>query len=71
MTGDYDGENTYSGGGACFIGYLDTPGAGTHTYKVQCMTRGGTIYVNRTNRNSDDTNASRSTSSITLQEVAV
>ena len=70
MTGNYDGETTYSGGGACFIGYLDTPGAGTHTYKVQCMTRGGTIYVNRTNRDSDDTNASRSTSSITLQEVA-
>ncbi|BCV05143.1 MAG: hypothetical protein CM15mV99_100 [Caudoviricetes sp.] len=34
------------------------------------MTRGGTIYVNRTKRDSDDTNASRSTSSITLQEVA-
>jgi len=70
MTGTYDGEATYSGGTACFICFLDTPGAGTHTYKVQCMTRGGTIYINRTNRNSDDTNASRSTSSITLQEVA-
>ena len=70
MTGTYDGENTYSGGTACFICYLDTPGAGTHTYKVQCMTRGGPIYINRTSRDSDDTNASRSTSSITLQEVA-
>ena len=74
MTGSYDGETAgvgiYSGGGACFICYLDTPGAGTHTYKVQCMTRGNTIYINRTSRNSDDTNASRSTSSITLQEVS-
>ena len=70
MTGTYDGENTYSGGTACFICYLDTPGAGTHTYKVQCMTRGGPIYINRTSRDSDDTNASRSTSSITLQEVS-
>ena len=72
VTGDYasgSGENQYSGGGS-FICYLDTPGAGTHTYKVQCMTRGGTIYVNRTKRDSDDTNASRSASSITLQEVA-
>jgi len=72
VTGDYasgSGENQYSGGGS-FICHLDTPGAGTHTYKVQCMTRGGTIYVNRTKRDSDDTNASRSTSSITLQEVA-
>ena len=70
MTGTYDGENTYSGGTACFICYLDSPSAGTHTYKVQCMTRGGPIYINRTSRDSDDTNASRSTSSITLQEVA-
>ena len=70
MTGSYDGESLYSGGTACFICYLDTPGAGTHTYKVQCMTRANTIYINRTNRDSDDTNASRSTSSITLQEVS-
>jgi len=70
MTGTYSGENTYSGGTACFICYLDTPGAGTHTYKVQCMTRANTIYINRTNRDSNDTNASRSTSSITLQEVS-
>ena len=70
MTGAYDGESLYSGGTACFICYLDTPGAGTHTYKVQCMTRANTIYINKTNRDSDDTNASRSTSSITLQEVS-
>ena len=70
MTGSYDGESLYTGGTACFICFLDTPGAGTHTYKVQCMTRGGPIYINRTSRDSDDTNASRSTSSITLQEVA-
>ena len=72
VTGDYasgSGENQYSGGGS-FICYLDTPGAGTHTYKVQCMTRANTIYINRTNRDSNDTNASRSTSSITLQEVS-
>ena len=70
MTGSYDGESLYTGGTACFICFLDTPGAGTHTYKVQCMTRGGPIYINRTSRDSDDTNASRSTSSITLQEVS-
>ena len=70
MTGSYDGESLYSGGTACFICYLDSPSAGTHTYKVQCMTRGGPIYINRTSRDSDDTNASRSTSSITLQEVS-
>ena len=71
VTGFYTGNTgEHSGGGGCFMCYLDTPSAGTHTYKVQCMTRGGTIYINRTERNSNDTNSSVSTSSITLQEVA-
>jgi hypothetical protein len=46
---------------------LDTPGTGTHTYKVQGMATGGTGWINRWALNTD----AATVSSITLMEVAV
>jgi hypothetical protein len=46
---------------------LDTPGTGTHTYKVQGMSTGGTGWINRWALNTD----AATVSSITLMEVAV
>ena len=46
--------------------HRDTPGAGTHTYKVQCRATGGTRWVNRWALNADQ----GSVSSITVMEVA-
>ena len=46
--------------------HRDTPGTGTHTYKVQCRATGGTRWVNRWALNADQ----GSVSSITVMEVA-
>ena len=60
-----DGERKMTTGG---ISFLDTPGAGTHTYKVQISSSNSryTAYFNRWGENTD--NASVST--ITLMEVS-
>tara|TARA_R100000008_G_scaffold10626_1_gene5336 strand:+ start:665 stop:1267 length:603 start_codon:yes stop_codon:yes gene_type:complete len=54
------------------INYLDTPGAGTHTYAVQDMDGSGNnaIYINRTTDDTDNSGYSRLTSSLILMEVA-
>ena len=50
---------------------LDTPGTGTHTYKVVVDPNGSTAYVNRSENDSDAGSYSRGTSDITLMEIAV
>ena len=54
------------------INYLDTPGAGTHTYRVQDYdpSSSNAIYVNRPVNNSDDPGYQNTTSSLILMEVA-
>ena len=54
------------------INYLDTPGAGTHTYAVQHYdpSSSNAIYVNRTVTDSDDAGYQRTASSLILMEVA-
>jgi hypothetical protein len=54
------------------INYLDTPGAGTHTYTVQDYdpSSSNVIYVNRSITDSDDAGYQRTTSSLILMEVA-
>ena len=58
--------------GSLVFNYLDTPGAGTHTYAVQDMDpdSSNAIYVNRTINDSDNTAKQRTTSSLILMEVA-
>ena len=50
---------------------LDTPGTGTHTYKVVVDPNSYTVYVNRSEQDGDSASYSRGTSDITLMEVAV
>tara|TARA_R100000008_G_scaffold53_1_gene19 strand:+ start:2277 stop:2813 length:537 start_codon:yes stop_codon:yes gene_type:complete len=63
--------HTYGVSGAT-ITFLDTPGAGTHTYKVQMATQGGTGTAVLNKRGDDDNSASYqvSTSTLTLTEIA-
>ena len=49
---------------------LDTPGTGTHTYKVVVDPNGNTVYVNRSEGDADTDAYSRGTSDITLMEIA-
>ena len=49
---------------------LDTPGTGTHTYKVVVDPNGYTVYVNRSEQDGDSASYSRGTSDITLMEIA-
>jgi len=53
------------------INYLDTPGAGTHTYTIQDYdpSSSNDIYINRTENNTDDAGYQRSASSLILMEV--
>ena len=51
--------------------FLDTPGTGTHTYKVVVFPRGYTVLINRSGDDGDNSAYSRGTSDITLMEVAV
>ena len=57
--------------GSLVFNYLDTPGAGTHTYAVQDMDpdSSNAIYVNRTINDSNNTAKQRTTSSLILMEV--
>ena len=50
--------------------FLDTPGSGTHTYKVRAMPKGYYLYINRSVVDSDNSGYSRGTSDMTLMEVA-
>ena len=51
--------------------FLDTPGTGTHTYKVVVFPRGYSVLINRSADDGDNSAYSRGTSDITLMEVAV
>ena len=55
------------------ITYLDSPGAGSHTYKVQMATQdSGTACINRRGDDTtDSTNNQVSASTLTLMEIAV
>ena len=54
------------------ITFLDTPGTGTHTYKVQMATQGGTgtAVLNRRGDDSDSASYQVSTYTLTLMEIA-
>jgi hypothetical protein len=56
------------------ITFVHTPGSGSKTYTVRAINvKGGTrtVYVNRTEGDSDDGDFSRGVSSLVIQEVAV
>ena len=66
----------YSGRGAGTgaINFLDTPGAGTHTYNVELTssyTQNTTLYVNRPGDNTNAVYRQRPISVLTLMEVSV
>ena len=51
--------------------YLDSPGAGTHTYKLMGWAESnGDFFINRSESNSDSASHARGVSTITLMEVA-
>ena len=50
--------------------YLDTPGAGTHTYKMAWAARSGTCWLNGTGYNDATHHPERTASSLTLMEVS-
>ena len=52
--------------------FLDSPGAGTHTYKVQWAVPSGatTVYFNRSHRDNNDAGEARTPSVITVMEIA-
>tara|TARA_R100000781_G_scaffold46299_1_gene31254 strand:- start:1270 stop:1806 length:537 start_codon:yes stop_codon:yes gene_type:complete len=52
--------------------FLDSPGAGTHTYKVQMATQdgNGTACLNQRGDDSDNTSHCVSTSTLTVMEIA-
>ncbi len=54
------------------ISYLDSPGAGTHTYKVQMATQGGTgtAVLNRRGDDGDSASYQISSSALTLMEIS-
>jgi hypothetical protein len=72
MTGFYasGSPTTYAAGSnhACFLDSPSTTSA--TTYKLQGKTRSGAFYVNRTVYDTDNDNASRMPSSITVMEIA-
>ena len=58
----------------CGIVYLDAPGSGTHQYKISVHQGAGgggrTVYLNRTGCDTDNSEYSRYSSTITAMEVA-
>ena len=50
--------------------FLDTPGSGTHTYKVRAMPKSQALYINRSAADGDTSDICRGTSDMTLMEVA-
>ena len=73
MTGIYgssSANNTF-GGGVSHVHYLDSPSSTSAlTYKFQTMIRATTLYINQTIYDTDNDNASRTPSSLTLMEIA-
>ena len=70
-TGYYYGNR---GGATGAINFLDTPGAGTHTYNVELTssyTQNTTLYVNRSGQNDNAIYRGRQISVLTLMEVSV
>ena len=63
-------ESQYSGGTGTAV-FLDSPSSTSSlTYKVQVKIRATTLYVGRTVYDTDNDNASRHASSITVMEIA-
>ena len=63
-------ESQYSGGTGTAV-FLDSPSSTSSlTYKVQVKIRATTLYVGRTVYDTDNDNASRHPSSITVMEIA-
>tara|TARA_Y100000401_G_scaffold72693_1_gene58724 strand:+ start:105 stop:695 length:591 start_codon:yes stop_codon:yes gene_type:complete len=50
--------------------FLDTPGSGTHTYKVRAMPKSQALYINRSAADGNSSDICRGTSDMTLMEVA-
>ena len=67
--GNFGDENV---GESASCQFLDTPGTGTHTYKLQMAAQSNTGYINQSGSDSDNaTYGYRSGSSIVVMEVAV
>ena len=50
--------------------FLDSPSTTSSiTYKIQGLTQGGTLWINRDENDPDSTDRSRTVSSITLMEI--
>ena len=63
-------ESQYSQGANCIV-FLDDPDSTSElTYKVQAKIRATTLYIGRTVFDTDNDNASRHPSSITVMEIA-
>ena len=61
----------YYGGGISHLHYLDSPNLTSEiTYKFQVKIRANSYYINQTNYDVDNDNASRTPSSLTLMEIA-
>lgn len=72
ITGGYGSGGFHYSNGANHISFLDSPGAGTHTYKIKAKIRSSsTFYLNSTTHRNNDTNTSNSTSTITVMEIKV
>ena len=74
LGGGYTGGTSapfYYGAWSLHKHYLDTPGTGTHTYKMAWAARSGTCYLNGTGYNDATHHPERTASSLTLMEVAV
>ena len=79
-TGDYGSRQNGSGGALynsrsdVFRSFthttLDVPGSGTHTYQVAVFPRSYTVYVNRSETDSNSNSYVRGTSELLLMEVA-
>jgi len=50
--------------------FLDTPGSGTHTYKIKAMPKSQALYINRSVSDGDSSDFCRGTSDMTLMEIA-
>tara|TARA_B100001093_G_scaffold514613_1_gene589020 strand:- start:755 stop:1333 length:579 start_codon:yes stop_codon:yes gene_type:complete len=50
--------------------FLDTPGSGTHTYKIKAMPKSQALYINRSASDGNSSDFCRGTSDMTLMEIA-
>ena len=73
LGGGYTGSSYsswYYGAWTLHKTFLDTPGSGTHTYKMAWAARGGTCYLNGTGYNDATHHPERTASSLTLMEIS-